>query len=302
MSLVSIFMAPSDPYTYLMDSTSLSGLPLADIDVSAEEYLQFAAADLASSTKQGFINGVGNVKRALHLMIDSLLNSYGLWAKNKKLGFPGKLKLLENAGLFALSILETLNLERNVVEHEYRVPTKGRVQEMIDIGRLMLLVTQRMTEYVPNECRAGWREGDIQGVVQLNSSAGLLSFYRVTGPTTTTEVEGRQVTTLNNIRTFGGALSPGVEIAPSAMWEHKLSLSNMADWAPVIKPIVELSNFRQGLNRAVIHDNMLNMSLRISVPYDDMVNRLAENAGPIRDWSNFDSGSSSGANPNTAVE
>ena len=249
VSFVSIFTDPSEPYTYLMDSASLSGLPLADIDVSAEEYLQFAVDDLASDTKQGFINGIGNVKRALHLMIDSLLNAYGLWARNKRLGFPDKLKLLEHAGLFSLSILQTLNLERNVIEHEYRVPTKGRVQEMIDVGRLMLLVTQRMAEYIPNECRAGWRDGEIQGIVQLNPSAGLLSFFRVTGPVTTTEYEGQQVTMLKNMRELNGTLSPGVEIASDAMWEHKLGFRNMGEWAPFLRPIVEFEQLPAGSTR-----------------------------------------------------
>lgn len=293
MSLVSIFIDPSDPYTYLMDSTSLSGLPLADIDVSAEEYLQFAADDLASDTKQGFINGIGNVKRALHLMIDSLLNSYGLWARNKRLGFPDKLKLLEHAGLFSLSILKTLNLERNVIEHEYRVPTKGRVQEMIDVGRLMLLVTQRMTEYVPNECRAGWRDGDIQGIVQLNPGAGLLSFFKVTGPTATTEYEGQQVTMLKNMRFINGTLQPGVEIVPDAIWKHELGFKNIAEWEPLLRPIIEFSNFRKAPQGAIIQDEMINFSMRISVPYGDMVSYLEKVAGPIKDWSAFNSESSS---------
>jgi hypothetical protein len=293
LSSVSLFIDPSDPYTYLTDSVSLSGLPLADIDVSAEEYLQFAADDLISDTKQGFINGIGNVKRALHLMIDSLLNAYGLWARNKKLGFPDKLKLLEHAGLFSLSILQTLNLERNVIEHEYKVPTKGRVHEMIDVGRLMLLVTQRMTEYMPNECRAGWRDGDIQGVVQLNPVAGRLSFFRATGPTTTTEYEGRQFTVLDRMRTIGGALSPSAEISSDAMWEHELGFKNMAEWAPLLRPIVEFSTFRQTPQRAIIRGETLSLSMRISVRYEDLVSQFEGTAGPIKDWPNFDSDSSS---------
>jgi len=157
----------------------------------------------------------------------------------------------------------------------------------------MLLVTQRMTEYVPNECRAGWRDGDIQGVVQLNPGTGLLSFFRVTGPTTTTEYEGRQFTVLNKVRTINGTLSPGTEIASDAMWEHQLGFRNMAEWAPLLKPIVEFSNFRQTPQGAIIQGEMLNFSMRISVHYEDMVSQLERMVGPIRDWSNLDSESNS---------
>lgn len=298
MSYASIFMDASDPYTYLMDSLSLSGLPLPDIDVSAEEYLQFAADDLASDTKQGFVNGIGNAKRAMHHMIDSLLNAYGLWTRNKALGFPGKLKLLESAGLFSLSILQTLNLERNVVEHDYKAPTKARVQEMIDVGRLLLLVTQRMLEYVPSECRAGWRDGGVQGIVQLNPAAGLLSFFKVTGPTTTSEYEGRQLTTLDRLRDLEGKLSPGVEIATSPLWQHKLGIKNMTEWAPLLAPIAEFNNFRQAPHTAVIQDGMLSFSMRLSVAYKDLAGFLETSVGPIKNWTDPSPGPGSGGTSN----
>ena len=36
---------------------------------------------------------------------------------------------------------------------------------------------------------------------------------------------------------------------------------------------------------------MLNFSMRISVPYEDMVSYLEKVVGPIRDWSKLNSGS-----------
>jgi hypothetical protein len=284
VSYISIFNDPTDPYTYLQDSASLSGLPLADVDASAEEYLQFAAADLASGDRRGFINGIGNAKRALHLMIDSVLNAYGLWERNKRLGFPDKLKLLEHAGLFSVSILQTLNLERNVVEHEYKVPTKARVQETVDIGRLMLLVTQRMVEYVSYECLAGWRDGDIQGVVRLDPNAGVLSFFKVEGPLIESEYQGEKLVTLKSLRELHGELSPGVKITSQAMWEHKLGLRNAAEWAPLLRPIVELNNFERAPHgRAVIQDSVLTISVRVSMPREEMTNYLERTLGTTSD-------------------
>jgi hypothetical protein len=150
------------------------------------------------------MNALGNAKRALHLTIDSLLNAYGLLACNTKINFPKKLELLDTAGLISLSILSTLNLERNVMEHEYRVPSSLRVQELIDVGRLLLLATLRMGGHVPYGCLAGWRLDQKLGVVQLDPGRGTLSFYDVDGPTSTSSDGG--LTTLKRIRTEDGGL------------------------------------------------------------------------------------------------
>src|SRR5579859_7945105 len=141
----------SDPFTYLMDSVSLNGCPLTDTDVTAEEYLQFAARDLEDESERGAVNALGNVKRALHQTVDSLLQGYGLLARNARLPFPRKLELIDAAGLFSLSILKTLNDERNLVEHRYRLPAHARVQEALDVVRLWLLATRRLSEYVVYE-------------------------------------------------------------------------------------------------------------------------------------------------------
>jgi len=98
---------------------------------------------------------------------------------------------------------------------------------------------------------------------------------------------------LNKVRTINGTLSPGTEIASDAMWEHQLGFRNMAEWAPLLKPIVEFSNFRQTPQGAIIQGEMLNFSMRISVHYEDMVSQLERMVGPIRDWSNLDSESNS---------
>jgi hypothetical protein len=125
----------SDSFIYLMDSVSLNGCPLTDTEVTAEQYLQFAARDLEDESDRGAVNGIGNAKRALHQTVDALLQAYGLLARNRRASFPQKLELIDKAGLFSLAILNTLNLERNAVEHEYRVPTHARVQEVTDVAR-----------------------------------------------------------------------------------------------------------------------------------------------------------------------
>jgi len=242
----------TEPFTYLMPSVELNGLPLPDAEVTSEQYLQYAARDLEDRSDRGAVNALGNAKQALHLIVDYLPNAYGLLAQNHRSSFPKKLELIDAAGLFSLSILNTLNLERNVMEHEYRVPGQARVQEMVDVGRLLLLATQRMGERVPYECLAGWRADQALGVVQLDPGTGVLSFFKATGPTQVFKYEEKELTLLEPIRTVNGGLLPGVEIDPRPAWTVSLGYRTRDDWRPLLKPLAELVVTKSSGSPAVV--------------------------------------------------
>lgn len=88
----------SEPFIYLMQSVNLNGCPLTNTDVTVEQYLQFAARDLEDASERGAVNALGNIKRALHQTVDTLLQGYGLLARNRRLSFPRKLELIDTAG------------------------------------------------------------------------------------------------------------------------------------------------------------------------------------------------------------
>jgi hypothetical protein len=111
VTVIHIASHETEPFTFLMPSVRLTGIWLPDADVTPEQYLRYAELDLEDRTDRGAINALGNAKRALHLIVDSLLQAYGLLARNQKAGFPQKLGLIDAAGLFSPSILSTLNLE-----------------------------------------------------------------------------------------------------------------------------------------------------------------------------------------------
>jgi len=254
----------SEPFTYLMESVSLNACPLMNSDVSAEQYLQFATQDLEDESEHGAINALSNVKRALHQTVDSLLQGYGLLARNRRLSFPKKLELIDAAGLFSLSILNTLNQERNLVEHDYQVPTHARAQEALDVVRLWLLAIRRLSEFVVYESLAGWRADQTLGVVQLNPALGLLSFYKVTGPSRIDEFDGRSYTFLLQIRTVGGGLGHGVQIEPEPLWSIELRYRNRAEWQPLLRPVVALNGYRYGVDGAVVDRAGLQVSMRLN--------------------------------------
>jgi hypothetical protein len=256
-----IFDDDADPFTYLMPSVELNGSPVIT-DVTAEQYLQYAARDLEEGSARGAMNALGNAKRALHLTVDSLLNAYGILARNMKISFPKKLELLDNAGLFSLSILNTLNLERNVMEHEYRVPSSERVQEVIDIGRLLLLATRRIGEFITYECLAGWRVDQKLGVVQLNPTPGLLSFFEVDGPSRVSRFSDGEVVLLDRIRDRAGSLLPGIEINPHPTWELFLEYKNRATWRPLLRPLIELNETLFSTSSAELREEGIKVEIR----------------------------------------
>ena len=88
--------------------TMSSGVPVVT-EVGAGEYLSFARSDFSQGSTHGLINALGNAKRALHLMIDTLLQNYGMLRHNKVVNFPEKLELLDQAGLIAFNVFRRLN-------------------------------------------------------------------------------------------------------------------------------------------------------------------------------------------------
>ena len=290
MTVIHIADDETEPFTFLMPSVELTGLSLLDADVSPEQYLQYAARDLEDGSDRGAINALGNAKRALHLIIDSLLSAYGLLAQNRKAFFPAKLELIDAAGLFSLSILSTLNLERNVMEHGYQVPARQRVREMVDVGRLLLLATRRMGEHVPYECLAGWRADQLLGVVQLDPGTGVLSFFTVTGPTQVFEHDGKEVTLLEPIRTTRGGLLPGVSIDPRPAWTTGLRHRDMARWRPMLRPLVDLTDAGLARSPAVTNDGRVQVSITTTVTEGlqrQIQESMREKGKPVLDYSVF---------------
>jgi hypothetical protein len=81
----------NERFTFLMPSVALTGISLPDVEITPQKYLQYATLDLEEGTDRGAINALGSAKRALHLIVDSLLHAYGLLARNPRASFPKKL-------------------------------------------------------------------------------------------------------------------------------------------------------------------------------------------------------------------
>jgi hypothetical protein len=144
------------------------------------DYLEFAIADFAEGSPRGLVNAFGNAKRALHLEIDYLLQQYGLFSNFGRGNFPTKLGVLDDIGLLPTTIIKNLNVERNLIEHEYDTPSRQRVAEAIDVVKLLLLATEKLMESTAHQVVVGWRNPCRHTLLQLEPQNGEIRLYGIT--------------------------------------------------------------------------------------------------------------------------
>ena len=126
------------------------------LDLSAEDFLRFAEADIHNireSTDKDIINCLSNVKRAIEHRIDLLLYAFGYPNLEEHWNFPKKIDTLKGIGIIAPRILGKINKIRNLLEHEYKLPNRGEVEDAIDIASLFLEYTKNFIyNFVNNFC------------------------------------------------------------------------------------------------------------------------------------------------------
>jgi hypothetical protein len=123
-------------------------------NISPRVYFNFAQADLQEkSTSRSRVNALSNAKRALHYQVDIISNALGIehLGTKKRLDFPQKLDFCKDCGVSSPRIIRRLNKLRNVVEHDYLIPTVTQVQDYLDIVELFLAATDRIVFQFPTD-------------------------------------------------------------------------------------------------------------------------------------------------------
>lgn len=255
------------PLTYLSPVAQVSGLPVVT-QVSADDYLAYAKSDLQINGSQGSINALGNAKRSLHLMIDTLLQNYGLLAQNPRLRFPDKLALLDDVGLISLNVFRRLNVERNLAEHEYTVPSREQVEDFVDVCHLLRLAMEHLGESIPCRAAVGIRESEEHVLLALEPALGRLDIYDLIDPSLEVdEAFGKRVeyvsTTLNLGERYPNAALSG-EPSRSIPLTHK----RRAEWLPLLTEFVSANPTN---NRAtVVRDGVATISLTRDVVLENI--------------------------------
>ncbi len=230
-----------DPFTYLKHSLIAHPSRAPGRDISAEQFHQFARESFGT-TERELIDSFGHCKRAIHALIDDLLHAYGLFIRNKNLSFPRKSQLLHEIGTLALSILKNLNVERNAMEHEYRVPESARVQEAIDVLDLLIPASRNRSEQVPYECVVGLKETGSHGLLRLDPVEGSLAVHSIKPPSKTLAMQHGVETIWTPVRDAKGGIPPRFRMDTDPLWKHSLKFDNREVWTPWIKGITTLQH------------------------------------------------------------
>jgi hypothetical protein len=136
------------------------------------DYLYFAKADLLSKDLRGSINALSNAKRAIHLLIDSFLELFGLKKIYGEDNFPTKLEIIERIEAFPTRLLKHLNKKRNLIEHDYDQIGLDESQEFVEIAEIFLKLCYPYLKYSMIGTRVGEinSDKDIEWLLDPNTS------------------------------------------------------------------------------------------------------------------------------------
>lgn len=121
-----------------------------DIVSNPSTYLKFAVEDLNEILgERSLINALSNAKRALHFQLEILSKALGY--NRQSISFPNLLEFCSKCGVVSPKILIKLNKKRNMMEHEYYVPTKEEAEDFTDIVELFLSATNYIIRHFPTD-------------------------------------------------------------------------------------------------------------------------------------------------------
>ncbi len=119
--------------------------------ITSNEYLDFAIIDIEKSDTRNIVNALSNAKRAIDSRIDTLLVGFTYYntAQSKRWGVPTKLERLSKFGIIAPRILLKLNKKRNLLEHQFIIPSYEEVEDFIDVASLFIYATDSLVYQFP---------------------------------------------------------------------------------------------------------------------------------------------------------
>jgi len=104
--------------------------------LTPSDFLKFAKEDVKEKKTGNLVNALSNVKRAINCQIDQIL--FIFWFSKKRCNFPKKIEFMKDIWIISPEIIEKLNHKRNLIEHEYDIPSKKDVSDAIEIAELFI--------------------------------------------------------------------------------------------------------------------------------------------------------------------
>ena len=145
------------------------------------EYFHYAKTDLRSNDERGVINATGNCKRAVHLTIDCFIDIIGLGQVCNGLSFPKKLEVISALDAFPTSLIDKLNRNRNLIEHDYACPDTDETAEFVEVTEMFLRLCYPLIKKMTLGLWVGLAENDRNLGWYLNPEAQRIYDFEFTG-------------------------------------------------------------------------------------------------------------------------
>lgn len=164
---------PRESIRYICsDNYYLSMLNINPDGIEPRKYIQYAKADLITKDIRGAINAIGNAKRAVHLLIGSLLEISGLAHNFSPKKFPQKLNIIERAEFFPTVLINNLNDERNIIEHEYKKINYDEAKKFVAAAEMLQLLCYPILKRFVNGIHIGLDSDERDIFLVLYNSLG----------------------------------------------------------------------------------------------------------------------------------
>ena len=126
-----------------------------DFDITPNDFLRFANQDLQNIDERGIINAITNAKRAIDCQVDTLLACIGYKpntnlpqnvkdyikqhsSSNENVNIPQRLMLVSCLDAAPSKLISKIRGIRNLLEHEYNLPTVDQAHEAIELATLFI--------------------------------------------------------------------------------------------------------------------------------------------------------------------
>jgi hypothetical protein len=124
-------------------------------DITPDDFLKFAKQDLQNKVERGIINAITNAKRAIDCQVDTLLSSIGYKPNtdlpqnvkdyikkhssyNEIVNITERIKLVSCLEAAPSKVISKIRGIRNLLEHEYSLPTIEQAYEAIELATLFI--------------------------------------------------------------------------------------------------------------------------------------------------------------------
>ena len=139
-------------------------------ELTAKDFLDFASDDLKGQSIRDTVNALGNIKRSIDCLFDSLLFAANFLedSKRERWTFPEKMNFLGEIGIITPYILGRINSARNLLEHEFKKPVRKDVETAYDVAVLLYYATTRFTKSFAEELALTSEDETWRLNIQLN--------------------------------------------------------------------------------------------------------------------------------------